>query len=63
MREILNTALDYIEKLSKEVHRLNADVERLERELYNYAMIHNKDNTFCEMVNKHTQNKENEDIQ
>lgn len=60
MREILNTALDYIEKLSKEVHRLNADVERLERELYNYAMMHNKDNTFCEMVNKH---KEKQDEQ
>ena len=58
MREILNKALDYIEKLSKEVHRLNADVERLERELHNYAMIHNKDKTFCEMVKKHKKNEQ-----
>jgi hypothetical protein len=58
MREILNKALDYIEKLSKEVHRLNADVERLERELYNYAMMHNKDEGFSEMVKKHKQDGE-----
>lgn len=53
MREIINAALDHIEKLSYELHKTNKEKEQLEELLNN---IQCKDEGFNLMVKHHQEN-------
>jgi uncharacterized coiled-coil protein SlyX len=53
MREILNAALDHIEKLSRKVHEQQQEIEELESKLRCYAEAFCKDDGFSSMVHKH----------
>jgi hypothetical protein len=56
MREILNAALDHIEKLSYELHKMQKEKQELERQLDNYADTFCNDEGFSSMVHKHMEN-------